>query len=234
MRRDRGFIQQRLGDGVESVQQAMPLGLGDVDGEGFFVGFGVEREFQGFEVDGDLDSASACLGDDLPFLDREFDREEAIAVGVAFEDIGEAFPFDGGDHRSKASLGDGPDGVLSARSAAEVLSSQEDRRSLSFGLVEEEFGVERAVLVGIVGLGRGSGKVAFVGEEEGAVAGPLDSLEVAGGDDEVGVDVGPVEDRDFPSVRLERFHRVLSSPGPASSEHPQNDRPQPQQRPSPG
>ena len=214
----------------------MPLGLGDVDGEGLVARWAVEGQLEGFKVDGDLGAgfAPAGLGDGVPLAFGEFEREQAVAVGIAFEDIGESFPLDRGDHGSITSLGDGPDGMLSARSAAEVLADDEDGRASGGRLVERETRVFGAVTVGVVGLGGGSRQVAFVGEQQGAVAEPLDPLEVSGGDDQVGVDVGPVEDRDLASVRLERFHRSISSPGPASGGRRRSAPPRRRRRPSPG
>ena len=69
-----------------------------------------------------------------------------------------------------------PGGVLPGRAGAEVGAGQQDLGALVLGPVEDEAGV------GPPG-----------GEQPLAEAGPLDALEPDGGDDLVGVDVGPVE-----------------------------------------
>ena len=51
-----------------------------------------------------------------------------------------------------------------------------------------------------------SGRVPLVREEQGAVAGPLDPLQVPRGDDQVRVDVGPVQDGQPTSVGDKRLH----------------------------
>ena len=77
---------------------------------------------------------------------------------------------------------------------------------LTAGSFSGKSGSFRTVLLGLLGLGRAAGHVTLVGEEQGAEAGPLDLLQVAGRDDQVGVDVAPVEHGHAAAVSHERFH----------------------------
>ena len=63
----------------------------------------------------------------------------------------------------------------------------------------------------LVSRGRGAGGVTLVGEEQGAVPGPLDPLQVACRDDQVGIHVAPVEKGDAASVLHECFHQFLAA-----------------------
>ena len=209
MGRDPVVEGQGLRDGVEPLNQPLALVVGDLDGErGLRAVRRVDGDLQRDEVDGGVGPAGApcCINERLPVLRREFQGQEAVVVGVALEDVGEALALAGCDDRAKARLGDGPDGVLAARPAAEVLADHEDRRALGLGGVERELGGGGAVLLGGVDRRGAVGDVSLVGEEQGTVADPLDPLEVAGRDDQVGVDVGPVEDGQLAAVGRERFH----------------------------
>ena len=114
--------------------------------------------------------------------------------GIRFEDVGESFPFAGGDDRPVAGLHDGPDRMLAARSAAEVAPDHQHGRTAKGRVVERELGILRTMAVRFVDLGSGPRGVPLVGEEQGTEARPLDPLQVARGDDQIGVDVGPVQD----------------------------------------
>ena len=67
------------------------------------------------------------------------------------------------------------------------------------------------MLLGVVGLGSAAGRVALVGEEQGTEARALDLLEVAGGNDQVGIDVAPVEHGQPAAVGDKWFHGLSSS-----------------------
>ncbi len=62
------------------------------------------------------------------------------------------------------------------------------------------------MLFGMVRLGGGAGRVPLVGEEQRTEPGALDLLEIAGGNDQVGIDVAPVEHRQTATVGDKWFH----------------------------
>ena len=161
------------------------------------------------KVDGDLGLARGILsglGERFPGSVVELDDQQAVLKGVGLEDIGESHSLAGGDDGAEARLHDGPDGVLAARAAAEVGADDEDGRPLVRRVVEGKIGDFGAVQVGMIGLGGAAGRIALVGEEQGTEAGSLDFLEVARRNDQVGVDVAPVEHGQTAAVGDEGFH----------------------------
>src|SRR5439155_26775624 len=116
-------------------------------------------------VDGlrlEVDARLAPRGDRGAFLGRELDRQQPVLRAVVAEDVREPRR----DERLEAVVGDRPRCMLAARSTAEVGAGHEDR-----------------VLRQVEAL------LAPLLEQELAVAGPLDALQVLGRDDLVGVDV---------------------------------------------
>ena len=77
------------------------------------------------------------------------------------------------------------------------------------GLLRGKSGKLGTMLVGMIRLGSAAGCVALVGEEQRTEAGSLDLLEIAGRNDQVGVDVAPVEHGQTAAVGDEGFHCLL-------------------------
>ena len=133
-------------------------------------------------------------GDRLPIILVQLDDQQAVIEGVRFEDVGEAFSLAGGDDRPVAGLHDGPDGMLATRSASEIAPDHQHGRVANGRVIERELGIGRTMAIGIIDLGSSPGGVPLVGEEQRTEARPLDALQVARRDDQIGVDVGPVQD----------------------------------------
>src|SRR6266704_1574007 len=85
---DLGVVQQRLGDGIEAAQEPLSLGLG------YFEGKRTSRAVGSVKGDGEILKVDRRLGTSGPpsLCDRvpgglgKLDRQEAVVVGVAFED----------------------------------------------------------------------------------------------------------------------------------------------------
>ena len=73
-------------------------------------------------------------------------------------------------------------------------------------MVEGKIRVLRPMAVRIVDLGGAAGPVPLVGEQRGAEPRPLDPLQVPSGDDQVGVDVGPIQDGEAATEGYKRLH----------------------------
>ena len=100
---------------------------------------------------------------------------------------------EGGDEGAEAVVLEGPGGVLAGGAAAEVGPRHEDASAAEDALVEDEGGV-----------------LAPVVEEELAEAAAFDPLEVLGGDDLVGIDVGAVEGQGLAADSFELSHQRIS------------------------
>ena len=111
------------------------------------------------------------------------------------KDVGER----GGDDDAKPGVGQRPRGVLSAGSAPEIPSGDEDARARLLGPIEFEGGVERAI-----------GPKTPVEEQILAEARAFDPFQKLLGDDLVGIDIGPVEGGHDSGERHERFHQALA------------------------
>ena len=118
---------------------------------------------------------------------RQHDSKNAVLERVAGEDVGKARR----DHAGDAEVEQRPGGVLAARSAAEVVAGDEDRRAGEAGVVERVAGfgadrLERALAQSFAG----------------------DRLEPARRDDDVGIDVLAPE-RNRPAFDVgQRLHRL--------------------------
>src|SRR5271157_1955403 len=209
MAADLGLVQQGFGDCVEAVQEPMALGFGDSEAilGGGQVG-SMQRQGPGLEVDGDLCAAGppAGRGDVFPLVLWKLDGEQAVVVGVAFEDISKSRILPRGDHGPVAGLADGPDGVFAARAAAEVATDHKDARPFELGVVQGEVRRAGAVSLGVVDRWRAAGRVASVGKKQRSIAGALDPLEIPRWNDEVGIHVGPVEYGNPAAVGDKRIH----------------------------
>ena len=103
-----------------------------------------------------------------------------------------------GDDGAEPGLGDGPDRVLPAGPAPEVLARDQDGRSRRLRAVQREIGDRLAVLL------------LDVHEQQLAVAHALDLLQITGRDDGVRIHVGAVKGNELPGMLDKRLH-VLGS-----------------------
>src|SRR5690606_19730011 len=183
-------VAEREADVVEAFHQA-PLDE-RVDVEAGFelvpVGDGLFGERHGDLGGGVL---LAEFDEVVAFLRAEFDREQADLGAVGAEDVGERR----GDDRFESPVLQTPWGVLAAGAGTEVGSGHEDLGVGVLGALEHEVGV-----------------LAPVGEDELAVAGAFDPLEVLLGHDLVGVDVRPRQRSDRAGDRVDRVHVSSSQP----------------------
>ena len=92
----------------------------------------------------------------------------------------------------------GPGRVLARRAAAEIVARHDDVRLAVGGLVQDEVGILRAVIV-----------EAHLREQARAQAGALDRLEILLGDDHVRIDVHDLERRRDARQRCELVHGLL-------------------------
>ncbi len=214
---DCGIEEESLGDGVQALEQSLAVGFGDLKLESRLRSRtastgSVERYGLAREIDRDFRFSrlgSAGLGEGLPVPFIQLNDEKPVVKRVGLEDVGEAFSFTWGDNSPVARLHHRPDGVFAAGPAAEVMAHDEYGGALDRRVVERKIRLERPVPFGLMGLGGAARHVSLVGKKQWAEAHPLDSLEVAGGDDQVGVHVAPVQDGQPAPMRDEWFHLVL-------------------------
>lgn len=173
---DLGLHLQSKANVIETVDQAVLAESIDIK-VGELVTSGV-LDLLVDEIDLDF-AAGVGLSGDLgqDGLVADDDGQHAVLEGVVEEDIGEG----GGDDALDAEVEEGPGGVFTGTTAAEVgAGDDEDLRVAVDALVQDERGVLGAVLV------------AELVEQGAAKTGALDGLEELLGDDGVGVDVGAV------------------------------------------
>src|ERR1039458_4077162 len=120
--------------------------------------------------------------------------EEAVLRGVIGENVREGRR----DDRAETEVGQSPHRMLARRSAAEVLSCNQNARAFIARLVQYEVGVLAPIRA-----------EAPVIEHKLAKARALDPLQKLLGDDLVGIDVDPVERRDESAMDSKWFHRVF-------------------------
>src|SRR5262249_34976678 len=143
---------------------------------------------------------------------------------VGLEDVRESLPLPGRDQRAVTGLHERPDGVLPARAAAEIAPDDEHGGTADGRVVQGKIRSLGPVLIGMVNRGGGSRKIAPVGEEQGAETGALDALEIPRGNDQIGVDISPIEYGQSAAMRRKWLHgnqnrarsqrlKVVVSPG---------------------
>mmetsp|Transcript_48008 Transcript_48008/g.102831 ORF Transcript_48008/g.102831 Transcript_48008/m.102831 type:complete len:366 (+) Transcript_48008:1-1098(+) len=168
---DHFALLHRQTDVVEAVDEAMLLEGFDLEGDGSTVR---SRDFLRGKVNFDL-LFSLCVLHQLADVSlRQSNGEHAVLEAIAEEDVGEA----GGDQAPDAHVVDGPGGVLTRGSTAEVVATDQDL-GLSEGLPVEN----KLRLLGAIRL--------VPDLEEGPLteAGSLDGLQELLGDDHVGVHI---------------------------------------------
>ena len=138
--------------------------------------------------------------------------EQAVLEAVVVEDIGETGRNDALD----AVVSQCPGGMLPGGTAAEIVAGHQDFGVTVVRLIEHEIGVGTAVLI-----------VPPRGEQDVLVPGTLNALEVDRRDNDVGVDIHPVQGRHHAGEFDERVHnrplgyqiswRLRSKPGSTAS-----------------
>src|SRR4051812_13140598 len=185
---DSRFVAQGEGDVVQTLEQPPSGVVVDVERHDDLT----DGDLRGNQIDGSRYSRSGidCGPEFLQIVLGDDTGDQSLLAGVAPEDVAEARA----QHDLEAEVAERPDGVLAARSRAEVLAGDQDGGALVLGPVEHEVGVLAPR------------------EEEGVLeAGLRDPLEEVGGDDLVGVDVGALERRGDPGVDGEPVHQADTS-----------------------
>src|ERR1700757_468852 len=100
-------------------------------------------DFTLFQIDGDLVVVNllSAAHDRGEFVIGEVNREEPVLGAVVGKDVGERRR----DDSAESEVGEGPDGVLARRSAAEILSRDENAGAFVARLVQNEVGILLAI-----------------------------------------------------------------------------------------
>ena len=99
-----------------------------------------------------------------------------------------------------------PNGVFTARSTAEVRADHQDGRAYVFRPIEREIRVISASVFRLVRQRCTTWDISLVGEQERSVSDAFNPLQITSRNDEVGVDVRPVQNGHSACVCTKRFH----------------------------
>src|SRR5467141_1866000 len=188
VRRDARLFEQRAPDFVETAQQQLvAIGVGsESSGE-----VTVVRHAQLGEIHDELVIAARGIPhQDVDLSRRQPHRQEAVAVAIRGEDVGER----GRDDGAESVLRQRSQGVLTRGTAAEVRARHQDRRALRIGSIELEVRIGAPVV-----------------EQALRESGALDALQELLRDHLVGVDVGARQRHDLSPVAHERRYHARTS-----------------------